>query len=61
MKFQEVPVFTPSGEKLITELSFRIKKGMNTVIIGPNGSGKTALLRVMAGLWPFFQGQIFKV
>lgn len=38
-----------------------IKVNQNTVIIGPNGSGKTALLRIMGGLWPFFKGSLYTI
>ena len=61
IKFEEVPIIAPNGDELIEKLSIKIKKGMNCIIEGPNGSGKTALLRVLAGLWPVFSGQIFKV
>ena len=49
-----IPIITPTGENLIDKFSINIKQNNNTVIIGPNGSGKTALLRIMANLWPFF-------
>ncbi|MGB0682110.1 MAG: heme ABC exporter ATP-binding protein CcmA [Magnetovibrionaceae bacterium] len=39
------------GERTIfSSLSFRLEPGGGLVLIGPNGTGKTSLLRVMAGL-----------
>jgi len=41
------------GEKIIEDLSFRISCGEILTILGPNGSGKTVLLRTLLGLLPY--------
>lgn len=43
--------------EIIHNISFTIPEGNNLVIFGPNGCGKTTLLRAIAGLLPF-QGEI---
>ncbi len=39
--------------KVLHDISFRVESGENLVIIGPNGCGKTTLLRVIAGTLPY--------
>ncbi|MCD6550488.1 metal ABC transporter ATP-binding protein [bacterium] len=46
------------GEKIIEDLSFVVKKGEILTILGPNGSGKTVLLKTLLGLIPFKKGKI---
>lgn len=47
------------GERLVfSGLSFRLSDGMALVLTGPNGSGKTSLLRVMSGLTPLVAGAL---
>lgn len=42
---------------ILDNLNFELNKGENLAIIGPNGSGKTVLLRALLGLIPY-QGEI---
>ncbi|XP_050314343.1 ATP-binding cassette sub-family D member 3 [Anthonomus grandis grandis] len=60
IKFNKVPLVTPNGDVLISELTFEIKSGMNVLVCGPNGSGKSSLFRILGELWPLFGGQLTK-
>ncbi|WP_067824398.1 ABC-F family ATP-binding cassette domain-containing protein [Nocardia inohanensis] len=45
----EVEYFLPDGRQLLGGVGFRIGAGVKAALIGPNGTGKTTLLRIIAG------------
>ena len=42
--------FAFNGQSVLTDVNLRVKKGSFLAMIGPNGGGKTTLLRLMLGL-----------
>jgi putative ATP-binding cassette transporter len=48
----------PNGKPLRKGLNFAVPAGQALLISGPTGTGKSTLLRAIAGLWPFGHGRV---
>ena len=56
---ERLTVFTPNREHLLVqELTLAVKPGQGLLIVGPSGTGKSSLLRVIAGLWNTGSGEV---
>lgn len=63
VRLEDVPVVAPAlypygGEELIESLSFAVSSGNHLLISGSNGVGKSAIARIVAGLWPVYRGLV---
>ncbi|UTD27969.1 type I secretion system permease/ATPase [Bradyrhizobium sp. WD16] len=56
---EQLHVAAPDSEKqILTDVSFELRSGQAVGIIGPSGSGKSALARALVGVWPRLRGRI---
>ncbi len=56
---EQVHVNAPGSEKVVlSDISFKLKRGEGLGIIGPSGSGKSSLARALVGVWPQLRGKI---
>ena len=44
--------------RILSDISFSIKRGERVALIGPNGAGKSTLLKTIAGMIPDYTGEI---
>ncbi|RFU24824.1 hypothetical protein B7463_g11513, partial [Scytalidium lignicola] len=63
VRLENVPIVAPSifphgGEELIDSLSVIVRPGEHMLISGANGVGKSAVARIVAGLWPVYRGLV---
>ncbi|KAH0828311.1 hypothetical protein AYO21_07306 [Fonsecaea monophora] len=63
VRFEDVPVVAPGlwpygGDELIESLSFVVHSGEHLLISGSNGVGKSAISRIVGGLWPVYRGLV---
>jgi vitamin B12/bleomycin/antimicrobial peptide transport system ATP-binding/permease protein len=48
----------PDGTPLLRDVSFTVTAGESLLIAAPTGTGKSTLLRAIAGIWPFGRGRV---
>ena len=63
MRLEDVPVVAPAlypygGDELIESLSFVVHSRQHPLISGSNWVGKSAIVRIAAGLWPVYRGLV---
>ena len=57
-EMKDCDITVGEGRTLIPSLSFEVRRGEKVGIIGPNGIGKSSILKTMQGISPHSHGQI---
>jgi ATP-binding cassette, subfamily D (ALD), peroxisomal long-chain fatty acid import protein len=63
VRLEDVPIVAPAlypygGDELVESMSFVVHSGQHLLISGSNGVGKSAIARIVAGLWPVYRGLV---
>jgi len=58
IEFQNVWLAYNPGEWVLKDVSFKIKPGEKIALVGHTGSGKTSIVNLVLGMYPFQKGEI---
>jgi putative ATP-binding cassette transporter len=55
---RDLALLLPQGKSLLASTAFELKRGEAVLVSGPSGAGKSTLFRALAGIWPYWHGEI---
>jgi len=58
LRLRDVCVTLNDGNAVVDEADIEIKPGEKVLVVGESGTGKSMLVRAIAGLWPWGNGEI---
>jgi vitamin B12/bleomycin/antimicrobial peptide transport system ATP-binding/permease protein len=58
LAMEAVGLDLPGGQRLIANVNVSLARGDTVLLWGPSGTGKSTLVRAIAGIWPFGRGAI---
>ena len=58
LRLRDVSVTLDDGSAVVNEADFEIARGEKVLVVGESGTGKSTLVRAIAGLWPWGSGEI---
>jgi vitamin B12/bleomycin/antimicrobial peptide transport system ATP-binding/permease protein len=58
LRLRDLSVTLDDGSAVVNEADIEIVRGEKVLVVGESGTGKSTLVRALAGLWPWGKGEI---
>jgi len=58
LELRDLHLELPDGRVIVDGVNAHVAPGERVVVVGPSGSGKSSLIKAIAGIWPFGHGRI---
>jgi putative ATP-binding cassette transporter len=58
LRIEDFNVRLPDGRDLLRDLNVELDRGGRLLVMGPSGIGKSTLIRALAGIWPYTDGDM---
>ncbi|MBR2214817.1 MAG: ABC transporter ATP-binding protein/permease [Selenomonadaceae bacterium] len=59
VRLERVNINLPDGQRLLTDCRLELSPGTRLIVVGASGAGKSTFLRLLAGIWPYGQGNLY--